>query len=306
MRHLISLFDLNREEILQILESARELKNKFQQGIREPVLPGRIIALLFAKPSLRTRVSFEAGMVHLGGTSVYLGQDVGWGKRESAEDFGRVLSQYVDTVVCRAHDHAAVEQLAKSSTVPVINGLTNESHPCQALTDVFTIEEVNGTLSDQRVTFVGDGNNVAKSLAIACAKLQIPFALAAPAKYQFPRNFTDRLQQQCPHAEVTQTTKISTALHDSTVVYTDVWSSMGQESEAAQRRVDLAPYQVNDQLMALAHANAMFMHCLPAHRGEEVTDVIIDGSQSVVVQQAGNRMHLQKGALAWLLGKRNW
>lgn len=302
MRHLLSLFDLTTAEIQQIFALSAELKAKFAAGIREPLFPGRVMALLFEKPSLRTRVSFEAAITHLGGESLFLGDDVGWGRREPLADFARVLSQYVDVIVCRAKSHENVEQLAGYSDCPVVNGLTDSFHPCQALADLFTVQEHFGALDEVRIAYVGDCNNVARSLAIACGKLNVPLAVASPPEYQYDDAFLRRLNKQIRGVRLTCTTDPAEAVTGATAVYTDVWASMGQEAELDVRRKAFADYQVTSEMMNLAAAEACFLHCLPAHRGEEVTDEVIDGPRSVVVQQAANRMHVQKGLLAWLLG----
>lgn len=301
MRHLLTLFDLTSPELKTILAIAKDLKAKYQQGLREPLLPGRVMGLLFEKPSLRTRVSFEAAMTHLGGSSLFLGKDVGWGQRESVEDFSRVLSQYLDVIVCRAFDHQRVEELAHYAECSVINGLTDWCHPCQAVADVFTLSEHIGSLTGKTLAYVGDGNNVARSLAVACAHLGIRFTCASPAGYELDQPFLDRLRKTFPKAEAIQTNDPQEAVAGAVGVYTDVWASMGQEAEAAQRAAVFADYQVNAPLMKLADQDACFLHCLPAHRGEEVSAEVIDGPQSLIVQQAGNRMHAQKGILAWLL-----
>lgn len=301
MKHILTLFELSTADIERIFAISTDLKAKLARGIREPLLPGRVMAMIFEKQSLRTRVSFETGMAHLGGSSLFLGQDVGFGKRESAADFSQVLSQYVDVIVCRTNAHAKVEDLAKYATVPVINGLTDSAHPCQALTDLFTLEEVHGNLAGKRLAYVGDANNVAKSLAVCCGKLGVEFAIAAPAKYQFDDAFLAQLKQEVPQAKITQTTRPADAVKGAIGIYTDVWVSMGQEAEEVERKKEFSPYQVNAALMKHAPANAIFLHCLPARRGEEVTDEVIDGPQSAVIPQAGNRMHVQKGLLAWLL-----
>lgn len=301
MRHVLTLFELSTEEIQSVFRIARELKQAWRAGKREPLFPRHVMALLFEKPSLRTRVSFETAFAHLGGTSMYLGADVGWGHRESAEDFSRVLTQYVDVVVCRAKDHRHVEQLAKYATCPVINGLTDLYHPCQALADLFTLSELHGRLEGLKLAYIGDANNVARSLAVACARLGVRFALAGPAPYQFDVRFLQRLEEAFPEFQLEVSTDARQAVRDADGVYTDVWVSMGQEGERAERLAALAPYQINSELLALAPARARFLHCLPARRGEEVTDEVMDGGQSVVVEQAANRMHVQKGLLAWLL-----
>jgi ornithine carbamoyltransferase len=302
MKHILTLFELTTADIERIFAVSRDLKAKLAHGVREQLLPGRVMAMIFEKQSLRTRVSFETGMGHLGGTSLFLGQDVGFGKRESAADFSQVLSQYVDVIVCRTNAHAKIEDLAKYATVPVINGLTDSAHPCQALTDLFTLEEIHGKLAGKRLAYVGDANNVAKSLAVCCAKLGVEFAIAAPPKYQFDDAFLAQLKREVPQAKLVQVTRPADAVKGAAGVYTDVWVSMGQEAEEIERKKELANFQVNAALMKLAPASARFLHCLPARRGEEVTDEVIDGEQSSVIPQAANRMHVQKGLLAWLLG----
>ena len=302
MRHLITLADLTPAEIDRILSITEDLKSKFKKGLREPLLPGRVMAMLFAKPSLRTRVSFEACMIHLGGSAMFLGEDVGFGKRESLADFGRVLSELVDVIVVRAKRHELVVELADYCSCSVINGLTDFAHPCQALADLFTISELVGRLEGRTLAWIGDANNVARSLAMGCGKVGMNFVMATPEGYRFDEESLALLKRHVPELNLTVTGDPAEAVRDAVAIYTDVWASMGQEAERKARARDFADYQVNAQLMASAQKGAVFMHCLPARRGEEVTDEVIDGPQSVVVQQAGNRMHVQKGILAWLLG----
>lgn len=302
MRHLLTLDDLTGSEIDRIFAVSEDLKSKYDKGLREALLPGRVMALLFEKPSLRTRVSFEAGMTHLGGTSLFLGDEVGWGSRESMADFGRVLSQYVDVIVVRAKSHQKVVELASHCASSVINGLTDYAHPCQALADLFTLRELAGPLGGQTLAYVGDANNVARSLAIGCGKVGMRFAIAAPDDYQFDGDFLGRLGREVPDLELAATGDPREAVRGAVAVYTDVWASMGQEAESDIRRRAFADYQVDAELLSQAPEGAYFMHCLPARRGEEVTDEVIDGPQSIVVEQAANRLHVQKGILAWLLG----
>lgn len=302
MRHLLNVADLTTDEILRIFALTADLKAKFRAGVREPLLPGRVMALLFEKQSLRTRVSFQAGMAHLGGSSMMLGDDAGFGKRESIADFTRVLSEMVDVIVVRAKSHDTAKAIAAHSACAVINGLTDRSHPCQALADLFTLREHVGELSGAKLAWVGDANNVARSVAIACALLGVIFAAATPAGYDFDQPFFDRLNEVAPGAKTLFTNDPREAVRGAAAVYTDVWASMGQEAEAAQRRQDFAAYQVNAALMKAAGPTARFMHCLPAKRGEEVTDEVMDSPYSIIVEQAANRMHVQKGVLAWLLG----
>ena len=301
MRNLLTLFDLNAAEIHEIFEIAQRLKMNYEQGVRDPLLRGRVMGMLFEKASLRTRVSFEAGMTHLGGSCHFLGSDVGWGQREAVKDFAGVLSQYVDVIVCRTRDHQQVETLAQYSSCPVINGLTDLAHPCQALTDLFTIKEIHGNLDGKSVAYIGDGNNVARSLAVACAKLDVRLCIASPPGYQFNGDFLSRLKREMPDLELVVSDDPNSVVAGASCVYTDVWASMGQESEHKRRQLDFSRFQVNAALMSQAPKNACFMHCLPARRGEEVTDEVIDSPQSVVVLQAANRMHVQKGILVWLL-----
>ena len=301
MRHLVTLRDVTTEEIQRIFALTADLKAKLERGIREPLLPGRVMALIFEKQSLRTRVSFEAAMAHMGGSSLVLGDDAGFGKRERIDDFIRVLSEFVDVVVLRCKLHATVVETAKHANCCIINGLTDLSHPCQALADLYTLKCHVPSLSKAKLAWVGDANNVARSLAMACGRLGVHFAVATPKGYEFPQDFLADLQAECPGMNLTLTHDPVEAVRGAAAVYTDVWASMGQEGEQEQRRRDFAQYQVNRQLMASAPSEALFMHCLPAKRGEEVTDEVMDCPNSVIVEQAGNRMHVQKGILAWLL-----
>ncbi|MGQ9914885.1 MAG: ornithine carbamoyltransferase [Thermogutta sp.] len=301
-RHLLTLRNLSRAEIERIFSICEDLKTKFAAGEREPLLPRRVLALLFEKPSLRTRVSFEAAMTHLGGSSIFLSDDAGFGKRETVFDFVRVLSSYVDAIVFRGKRHAVLEEMAEYATCPIINGLTDQSHPCQALADLFTLRELAGKPAGHTLAWVGDANNVARSLAEGCAKLGMRFVMATPEAYRFEPDFLADLKAENPAFEFDVTADPMEAVRDALAVYTDVWTSMGQESEAEKRRRDFAAYQVNAALMSHTQKGAVFMHCLPAKRGEEVTDDVIDGPQSVVVRQAANRLHVQKAVLAWLLG----
>ena len=302
MRHVLTLFELTAADIQRVFEVTEELKTQWKQGQRQPLLAGRVMGLLFEKPSLRTRVSFETGMAQLGGSSLFLGEDVGWGTREALSDFSRVLSQYVDVLVCRAKAHRTVESLAEHATCPVINGLTDLAHPCQALADLYTMREIHGELAGQKLAYIGDANNVASSLLLGCARLGVQFAIASPPGYDFDPQFVAQVKREHPQMEFLETRDPIAAVRDASAVYTDVWVSMGQEAQRDERIQAFADYQVNHDLMQQAAPNACFLHCLPARRGEEVTDQVLDGPQSAVVQQAGNRMHAQKGLLAWLLG----
>ena len=302
LRHLIVPEDLTAAEIEAVFAISRDLQEKFVAGRRDALLPGRVLALVFEKQSLRTRVSFQAAMTHLGGSSLFLGADTGFASsRESIADFGRVLSEYVDAIVCRSKAHETIVRLAEVSSVPVINRLSDAAHPCQALADVYTLRQEVGRVQGLTMAFIGDGNNVARSLAVVCGLLGMRFVLAAPEKYQFHPSFRRHLQTILPEADISETTDPVAAVRGAAVVYTDVWTSMGQEAERQERLKAFAPYQVNAALMAHC-PSGLFMHCLPAHRGEEVTDEVIDSERSVVVTQAANRMHVQKGLIAWLLG----
>ena len=305
MQHVLSLFDIGPDQLHSILATASHLKARLQQGDRPAVLQRMVLGLLFEKQSLRTRVSFETGMAQLGGSSLFLGEDVGWGKREAASDFTQVLGQFVDIVVCRAKSHDSVQQLAGFDAMPVINGLTDLCHPCQAMADVLTIQESLGSLDNKHLVFVGDGNNVAQSLALICAMLNIRFTLACPDEYQMDPQWIEKVYERYPNAKVDRLQDPTDAVKDADAIYTDVWTSMGQEAEAEIRKAAFADYQVNTDLMAAAPSHTRVLHCLPAVRGEEITNEVIDSDQSDVIQQAGNRMHAQKGLLVWMLN-RDW
>ena len=304
MKHLISLFDLTSDELTQILDRAAQLKALFQQGERPQLLPGRVLAQLFEKPSLRTRNSFEAAMVNLGGSGVFMTTaEAGLNGRESLSDVARVLSSFSDVITMRTFSHQLIVDFARFSKCPVINGLSDERHPCQALTDLLTIRETFGTLEDQHLVFVGDGNNVSMSLAIAAAMTGMQMTLAAPKGFEFADNFLKDLSGRYPHHKTSVTHDPITAVSSATVVYTDVWASMGQEEEADRRKKAFATFQVNEELMRHAPRDVRFMHDLPAKRGLEVTDEVMDADYSIVFQQAENRMHLARGLFAWLLKK---
>jgi ornithine carbamoyltransferase len=302
MAHLLTMADLTAAEIERIFSITEDLKTRFSRGLREALLPGRVMALFFEKPSLRTRVSFESAMIQLGGSSLFLGADVGFGRRESVADFGRVLSEYVDVIVIRANRHQTAVELAEHCQCAVINGLTDFGHPCQAMADLYTIRELVGRLEGRTLAWIGDANNVARSLALGCGKTGMRLVMATPEKYQFNGESLAWIKSKAPTLDLVVTTDPVEAVCDAVAIYTDVWASMGQESEGNSRRRDFGPYQVNAELMSHAQKGAVFMHCLPARRGEEVTDEVIDGPQSIVLQQAANRMHVQKGILAWMLG----
>ncbi len=302
MQHLLSLRDLTRTQVEDILNLAAELKAKLQSGDRTPRLAGRVLTQVFEKPSLRTRVSFEAAIGQLGGYGIFLsGKEAGLEGRESNADVARVLGGYSDVIAMRTFSQKLIELFAAESGCHVINALSDASHPCQALTDIFTMQEAFGEVTGRTLTYVGDGNNVAVSLATICAMLEINFVIAAPDEYQLDESFLDELRQDYPSACLTQTTDPHAAVNNADVIYTDVWASMGQESEKSAREQVFADYQCNTALLASAPSSARFLHCLPARRGLEVTDDVIDGPQSLAFPQAENRMHLAKGVLAWLL-----
>ncbi len=299
-RDLVSISDLEREQLEEIFSLARRLKRERQAGQSHPLLSGKTLAMIFEKPSLRTRVTFEAGMVQLGGYAVYLSpSDIGLGTRESPTDVARNLSRWVDLIMVRTFSHEIVLELAHQATVPVINGLSNLSHPCQILADCLTLIEQRGKLDDLHIAFVGDGNNVVNSWLNAAAKLPVSFRLACPAGYEPNAELLAAAQQA--GADIVISHALEDAVGDADVVYTDVWTSMGQEKESAARQQAFGSYQVNTDVLALAKPDAMVMHCLPAHRGQEISAEVLDGPQSIVLEQAENRLHVQKAVMVWLL-----
>ena len=304
-RHMLTLQDFSREELMFILETVRMFKRRFYVGERVvPILKGKVLGMIFEKPSTRTRVSFEVAMEQLGGHAIFLSRgELQLSRGETIADTARVLSRYVDGIMARVYKHKDLEELAKNSKVPVINGLSDMFHPCQILADLLTIWEKKGRLRDLKVVWVGDGNNVANSLIIGCTKLGIDITVATPKGYE-PKDEVlryGRENSKISGSNLTLTNDPNEAVENADVVYTDVWVSMGQEAEAEERIRVFQPYQVNKELMSRAKEDAIFMHCLPAHRGYEVTDDVIDGPQSVVWDQAENRLHVQKAILALLL-----
>jgi len=302
MRHFLSLLDLNRDELLVLLKLTGQLKRQQARGKSSFKLAGKVVGLVFEKPSLRTRVSFEAAMAQLGGSTVFLpANEAGLGTRETIPDFARTLCQYCDAIVLRTFAHSTVEKFAEHATVPIINGLTDYLHPCQALADLFTIHEHFGKLDGRTVVFVGDGNNVARSLAMGCGMLGIRFILAAPSAYRFDEPFRCRWRESFPNGFCEELEAPLDAVANADVIYTDVWTSMGQEAEQEVRRQAFATFQVNESMLRKAPKHAVVMHCLPAHRGEEIAGDVLDGPRSIAFQQAGNRLHAQKALLQWLL-----
>jgi ornithine carbamoyltransferase len=302
-RHFLDLVDWTGDQILDLLKDAGKMKAAHRRGKTKPVLAGKVLGLFFEKPSLRTRVSFESAMAHLGGSSIFLTQnDVGLGTRESLPDIARNLSQFCDALVLRTFQHATVTEMARWATIPVINGLSDYCHPCQALGDLLTMREIFGAVKGLTVAFVGDGNNVARSLALACGKLGANFIHCAPEGYTFDAAFLDHFPQVADRKCLVELSDPKAAVAQADVIYTDVWTSMGQENETAARTQTFQPYQVNEALLAAAPEHVRVMHCLPAHRGEEITDDVMECPRSVVFEQAGNRMHAQKALLKWALG----
>jgi ornithine carbamoyltransferase len=300
-RNLISIADLSSWDIQRVVDTALQAKN----GRSLSIPMGKTLALLFEKPSLRTRVSFDVAMQQLGGHSLYLSPgEVGLGERESVADVARVLSRYVDAIAARTFKHETVEELARWADVPLINALSDGEHPCQALADLLTIYEKKGRWQGLVLSFVGDGNNVARSLMLGSALIGMDFRIASPQGYRISTALVDKAKSlaAASGAATVCVESPQEAVRGADVVYTDVWTSMGQEEEQAERRRAFSGYQVNAELLALASPNAIVMHDLPAHRGEEIADEVIEGPQSVVFDQAENRLHAQKAVLALILG----
>ncbi len=299
-RDLISIGDLIRDELEEIFSLAQRLKADRHKGWSHPILAGKTLAMIFEKPSLRTRVTFEAGMVQLGGYAIYLSpQDIGLGTRETVPDVARNLSRWVDIIMARTFSHQVITELAQAATIPVINGLSDLLHPCQVLADCLTLIEHRGALEGLKVAFVGDGNNMVHSWLNAAVKLPFRFVLACPPGYEPDRTVLEQVRQSGAQVSVTQS--VAEAVREADAVYTDVWTSMGQEEERAVRREAFNAYQVNAEVMRLAKSDALVMHCLPAHRGEEISADVLDGPRSVVFDQSENRLHIQKAIMVWLL-----
>lgn len=301
-RHLLTVRNFTSGEILDLIRHARELKN--HPGKQGNALSGKTLGLLFLKPSVRTRVSFEVGMAQLGGQALYMGPlELGGHQREAAKDLARVLSRYLDGIVCRTFAQKDLEALAEVSDIPVVNGLSDWTHPCQALGDLLTLQERFGKLKGVRIAYVGDGNNVCHALIEAAALTGLNLSIATPPGYGPPpetvRWAKGWLSTSSGRLSVGRDPR--QAVKDAQVVYTDVWTSMGQEQERAKRMKAFGPYQVNRPLIRLAASNALFMHCLPAHRGQEVTDEVLDSQAAIVYDQAENRLHVQKAILLKLL-----
>lgn len=305
LEDFISIHDLTLYEFNQILDMTEEIKknpHRFQNKLK-----GKILAMIFEKPSLRTRMTFEVGMLELGGEAIYLSpSDIQLGKRESVYDVGKNLERWVDIIMIRTFDHQNTIELAQASRIPIINALTDLLHPCQAMADFFTLREKKGTLARLKIAFLGDGNNVCHSLMFAAAKAGSQMAIATPPGYEPDGNILRQAEEEGKEtgSRFHITNDPHLAAEGAEAIYTDVWASMGQEAEQEKRAQIFAPFQVNKELMGLAKRDALFMHCLPAHRGEEVTDEVIDSAQSVVFDQAENRLHVQKIIMLLLLGKK--
>jgi ornithine carbamoyltransferase len=305
MKDFLAIADYSSEEIQALLDLAVQLKKEHFKDGNKPLFKGKVLGMIFQKPSLRTRISFDMAMRHMGGDALYLSpNEIGLGKRESIADVARVLSGYVEILMARVFDHEHIQELAKWSSIPVINGLSDYNHPCQGMADALTIYEKFGNLKGVDVAYVGDGNNVAVSLMHICAKLGANFTIANPEGYAIPNKPIQIARQICLETggELNFLTDPEDAVKDVQVIYTDTWTSMGQEEEQAKREKLFPPYQVNSQLVAKADKDVIVMHCLPAHRNHELTDDVADGPHSVIFPQAHNRLHAQKAILARLLG----
>ena len=300
-RDFISITDFTTEEIHQTLELATKVKESLKHGERFLPLRYKTLAMIFAKPSTRTRVSFETGMTQLGGHAIFLGpNDIGIGDREAIKDIARVISRYDDLIMARLFDHEHIEELAKYSSVPVVNGLTDWNHPCQIMADILTIKEHRGNLDDLKVAFIGDGNNVAHSWINLAARLPMTFAIATPEGFEPDEELVKSAREE-GNSKIEVMRDPEEAAKNADVLYTDVWASMGEEDEAAEKKQKFEGYQINSELVKHARDNYYVMHCLPAHRGEEITDEVIESKQSIVFDEAENRMHAQKAIMLKLL-----
>ncbi|MCC6027480.1 MAG: ornithine carbamoyltransferase [Archaeoglobus sp.] len=298
MKHLLSISDLSTEEIISILELAEKLKDEREKGILKEYLKNKNLAMIFELPSTRTRISFEIAMLELGGHALYLNwNDLQLGRGEPIKDTARVISRYVNAVMIRARKHSTIEEFAKYSSVPVINGLSDLEHPCQIIADLLTIKEKKGKLSEIKIAWIGDGNNVCNSLILASAKLGMKMEIACPVGYEPNENIL-KIGMNAGKVKLTRNPK--EAVLNADVIYTDVWTSMGQERERDKRLRDFQGYQVNMELLSIAK-DAIVMHCMPAHRGEEITDEVMESDRSVVFDQAENRLHAQKAILIHFL-----
>ncbi len=304
MKHLLTLHDWSTEDIKKALNLAARLKQEQKDGIPHPYLAGKTLGMIFTKSSTRTRVSFEVGMYQLGGNALFLSaNDIQLGRGETIHDTAKVLSRFLDGIMIRTFKQSDVEDLAKYGSIPIINGLTDLVHPCQILADFLTIKEHLGDLAGKKIAYVGDGNNITHSLLFGCAKLGMEIAVATPAQYACDPEVVKLATEDAAKtgAKITITTDPKEAVKDADAVFTDTWVSMGQEDQKAEKVKAFSAYQVNDELMAFAKDSAIFLHCLPAYRGYEVTDSVIDGAQSVVFDEAENRLHAQKAVMVMLM-----
>jgi len=302
-RDFLSVLDLSRDELMDVLDLAARLKKEHHAGTLKPMLANKVLALIFHKPSLRTRVSFESGMARLGGRSIYISnQEIGMGTREAVSDIAEVLSRYVDAIMIRTFAHSWAEDLARHASVPVINGLTDSSHPCQILADLQTVRESFPDLTGRRIVFIGDGNNVCRSWMNAARRLPIEVTLACPEGYELDASFLAAAKKDAGNRiRVEHDPKVAATGAD--VLYTDVWASMGQEGEAEARKTVFRPFQINKALLDLAKPEAIVLHCLPAHRDEEITDEIMRHPRARIFDEAENRMHAQNALLVRLLAE---
>ena len=299
MKHLLKLNDLSREDVLSVLNLADQLKFERKNGIRTEYLKGKKLGMIFQKSSTRTRVSFEVGMYELGGYALFLSnRDLQIGRGEPVEDTARVLSRYLDGIMIRTFEQKEVEDLAKYGTIPVINGLTDYCHPCQVLADLMTIREYKGAFKGLKMCFIGDGNNMANSLMVGCIKTGMNFSIACPEGYE-PDGELMKLAKE--NIEFTLCRSVEEAAKNADVIYTDVWASMGQEEEKAKREKAFKGYQVNDKVMKAANKDAMVLHCLPAHRGEEITAEVFEAHANEIFDEAENRLHAQKAVMCKLM-----
>jgi len=304
MKHLLSIADLEKEELSEILKLAEKLKEERYKGVVTDYLKNKSLAMIFELPSTRTRVSFEVAMTDLGGHALYLGWDeLQLGRGEPIKDTARVLSRYVHAVMMRVRDHSTVEEFAKYSAVPVINGLSNLEHPCQVIADLLTIYEYRGDFKDVTLAWVGDGNNVCNSMILAAALTGMKMIVSTPENYDPNPEIVKKAKEMGGKLQFVRDPK--EAVKEADVIYTDVWTSMGQEAEKEARMAAFQPYQVSDDLLKLSKDDVVVMHCMPAHRGEEITDEVIEGKHSIIFDQAENRLHAQKAILLKLLGKEN-
>jgi ornithine carbamoyltransferase len=300
MKHLLKMLDLSTDEIIDILNLADQLKYELKHGIPHPHLKGKTLGMIFQKASTRTRVSFETGMYQLGGYPLFLSSnDLQIGRGEPVQDTARVLSRYLNGIMIRTFEQKEVEDLAQYGSIPIINGLTDFCHPCQVLADLMTIREFKGSFDGLKLCFIGDGNNMANSLIVGCLKVGMSVSIACPDDYQPPKEILDFAAKYGDMFEMTNDPK--QAAKDADVLYTDVWASMGQEGEAEKRKKAFAGYQINDELMALAHEDAMVLHCLPAHREEEITNKVFEEHANEIFEEAENRLHAQKAVMVKLM-----